>query len=208
VNRDSESKLSTQPLRTRLREVTAATILDAAELVFSERGLQARLDDVAAQAGVAVGTLYNYFADRQALVEALLAAHRANLRERLSAIVVCCDDLPFRERLEAILAEMVVVSLPKLRLRLLLLQAAPQRTTRYAETRAWLGSLIGPVLEKARQANELVDDPNGLQLQLLIGLTHSLLAASQESPPLLAPEALPKTIASAFLDGVGRHSSR
>src|SRR5688500_3573644 len=59
------------------RKVDAAArrqaILDAALTAFAERGYEAaRLDDVAAKAGVAKGTLYLYFKDKQALFEALV----------------------------------------------------------------------------------------------------------------------------------------
>jgi AcrR family transcriptional regulator len=48
-------------------------ILGAALTVFAERGYEAaRLDDVAARAGVAKGTLYLYFKDKEALFEALV----------------------------------------------------------------------------------------------------------------------------------------
>src|SRR5215470_3357288 len=46
-------------------------ILRAAADVFTERGLQASLDDVAERAGVGVGTVYRRFPDKEALVEAL-----------------------------------------------------------------------------------------------------------------------------------------
>jgi AcrR family transcriptional regulator len=59
------------------RKVDAAArrqaILDAALAVFAQRGYEAaRLDDVAAKAGVAKGTLYLYFKDKEALFEALV----------------------------------------------------------------------------------------------------------------------------------------
>lgn len=46
-------------------------ILDAADAVFSERGITAPLDLVVTQAGVGRATLYRNFPDRAALVEAL-----------------------------------------------------------------------------------------------------------------------------------------
>lgn len=67
-------------LRTRLREATAAAIIAAAEQVFAEKGLHAaHMNDIAAHAGVAVGTLYNHFKDRDALLLALLSDRRAEL---------------------------------------------------------------------------------------------------------------------------------
>jgi AcrR family transcriptional regulator len=55
-------------------------ILEAAAEVFTERGLQATLDEVAERAGVGVGTVYRRFPDKEALIEALFT-------ERLDAVV-------------------------------------------------------------------------------------------------------------------------
>src|SRR3954447_5600139 len=46
-------------------------ILAAAAEVFAERGLGVSLDDVAAAAGVGVGTVYRRFPDKDSLIEAL-----------------------------------------------------------------------------------------------------------------------------------------
>lgn len=45
-------------------------LLDAARDVFAERGLGAPLDAIAARAGVSIGTLYNRFPTREALIDA------------------------------------------------------------------------------------------------------------------------------------------
>jgi AcrR family transcriptional regulator len=55
------------------RETRQKAILDAALDVFAEKGFDAaRLDDVAARAGVAKGTIYLYAPSKQALFEALV----------------------------------------------------------------------------------------------------------------------------------------
>ena len=46
-------------------------ILEAAADVFAERGLGVSLDDIAAAAGVGVGTVYRRFPDKDALIDAL-----------------------------------------------------------------------------------------------------------------------------------------
>jgi len=46
-------------------------ILEAADQVFAERGLTVSLDDIAAAAGVGVGTVYRRFPDKDALIDAL-----------------------------------------------------------------------------------------------------------------------------------------
>jgi AcrR family transcriptional regulator len=61
------------PLRERFRREVAGAIAAAAEEVFAERGLHsAHVGDIARRAGVAVGTLYNHYEDRDALLAALL----------------------------------------------------------------------------------------------------------------------------------------
>lgn len=72
-------------LRDRLREETSRAILAAAEDVFASEGLSARMESIAAHAGVAVGTLYNHFEDRKALLAALIRSRRDALLSRIDA---------------------------------------------------------------------------------------------------------------------------
>jgi AcrR family transcriptional regulator len=46
-------------------------ILEAARALFAERGLAVSLDDIAARAGVGVGTVYRRFPDKEDLIDAL-----------------------------------------------------------------------------------------------------------------------------------------
>jgi AcrR family transcriptional regulator len=73
-----------RPLR-KDAELNRQRILRAAAQVFTTRGLQASLDDVARQAGVGVGTVYRRFPDKEALVEALF-------EERLDELVGLAED--------------------------------------------------------------------------------------------------------------------
>lgn len=54
-------------------------ILAAAARVFAERGLDVSLDDIAAAAGVGVGTVYRRFPDKDALIDALFEAKIAHV---------------------------------------------------------------------------------------------------------------------------------
>lgn len=73
-------------LRDRLRESTRDAILDAAASAFNAGGASAvRMEDIAAGAGIAVGTLYNYFRDRQTLVASLLRSRTQVLLDALDA---------------------------------------------------------------------------------------------------------------------------
>jgi AcrR family transcriptional regulator len=72
-----------RPLR-RDAERNRQRILRAAAEVFTTRGLQASLDDVARRAGVGVGTVYRRFPDKESLAEALF-------EERIEAIAALAE---------------------------------------------------------------------------------------------------------------------
>ena len=67
-------------LRERFREETRRALLAAAEQTLARDGLaNARMETIAQAAGVAVGTVYNYFSDREQLISALLELRRSEL---------------------------------------------------------------------------------------------------------------------------------
>jgi AcrR family transcriptional regulator len=54
-------------------------LVAAAREVFTEKGVEARLDEIAQRAGVGTGTLYRHFPNREALVEAIFAERVGDL---------------------------------------------------------------------------------------------------------------------------------
>jgi len=67
----------------------AAGMLVAAEEVFAESGLaKAHVEDIARKAGVAVGTLYNYYKDRDGLLAATLLSRAEEITAALDAVEV------------------------------------------------------------------------------------------------------------------------
>jgi AcrR family transcriptional regulator len=79
-------------------------LLQAAEAVFAEEGLQtAKVESIAARAGVSVGTVYNYFADRNALVDAVMQHRKQELIQRLDQLAKETAGRPFHQRLDAVL---------------------------------------------------------------------------------------------------------
>jgi AcrR family transcriptional regulator len=108
MNRRSEVKTAAHKappsLRARIRETTVQEILAAAEEVFADAGLHAaHMGSIAAKAGVSVGTLYNHFEDREALLAGLLAARRAELVGKIDDAIREAAGRPLRERLRGIL---------------------------------------------------------------------------------------------------------
>ena len=73
-----------RPLR-RDAERNRQRILRAASEVFTTRGVEATLDEVAHHAGVGVGTVYRRFPDKEALIEALF-------EERLDTMVGLAEE--------------------------------------------------------------------------------------------------------------------
>jgi AcrR family transcriptional regulator len=74
----------TEPRLRRDAELNRQRILAAAAEVFTERGLDATLDEVARAAGVGIGTVYRRFPDKEALVVALF-------RDRVDALVTVAE---------------------------------------------------------------------------------------------------------------------
>jgi AcrR family transcriptional regulator len=69
-----------RPLR-RDAELNRRKIIASARLVFSERGLDASLDDIAHHAGLGVGTVYRRFPSKEHLIEAMFVERMDEVRE-------------------------------------------------------------------------------------------------------------------------------
>jgi AcrR family transcriptional regulator len=75
-----------QPSRRR-KEARPAELLDAALDVFAEKGFAAaRMEDIAARAGTAKGTIYLYFPSKEAVFQALVRAAIVPNLERAEAV--------------------------------------------------------------------------------------------------------------------------
>ncbi len=69
------------------RAAYSRTLLLAAETVFSRSGFsETKMSDIAKQAGVAVGTLYNYFDSKEAIFEAIMDSRSGDMRALLEPL--------------------------------------------------------------------------------------------------------------------------
>jgi AcrR family transcriptional regulator len=99
--------LRKQPRQSRSRAKVDGILAAAADLC-SGPGLDALTTNaVAARAGVSIGSLYQYFPGKEALLAALIRAERANLLEAVERIV-CSDDEHSLEKLVDDLIEVTV----------------------------------------------------------------------------------------------------
>lgn len=155
------------------RQVERRTaILDAALAEFSERGFSAaRLDDVARRAGIAKGTIYLYFRDKETLFAELI-------RTRLVPIVgtlqhLQAADIPIRvlaERLIDVFVDEVFGTQRKDVIRLMIGEGT--RFPKLAEFyyREVLGPVmdaLGELLRRAHRRGEIADDALARFPQLL-----------------------------------------
>ncbi len=101
MNPDSKSEARIQPLRERQRQETTRAIVEAAEEVFAKRGPgEGRIEEIAQRAGVSVGTVYNHFEDRDALLRELLDRRKQELIRKLDAALEQSRGEPFRRQLQ------------------------------------------------------------------------------------------------------------
>jgi AcrR family transcriptional regulator len=92
--------------RDEARALFRNAILDAAEAIFAESGFHgARIQDIAARARIAVGTVYNHFAQKEDLLAALLEERSEELFGRLRPRPD--DPSAFRARLEVRIGRML-----------------------------------------------------------------------------------------------------
>jgi AcrR family transcriptional regulator len=97
-------------MKARVREAASLAILEAAEEVAAERGLDATSTAaIAERAEVAVGTLYNYFPDRESLITALFKQRRDDMLPRITAAAEATKGLAPEERLHAYLTAVLAV---------------------------------------------------------------------------------------------------
>jgi len=95
-------------LRQRFREQAREEVLEAAERLFARDGLaEARIDAIAAEAGVSVGTVYNLYGDRAGLLQAVLDKGRDRFLELVSAYFEESRDAPFEARLRGVVQLLV-----------------------------------------------------------------------------------------------------
>jgi AcrR family transcriptional regulator len=181
-----------RPLR-RDAERNRQRILAAAADVFSERGLDATLDDVARAAGVGVGTVYRRFPDKDSLVQELF-------RDRIDGLVTIADQAcaaadPW-QGLVSYLEFAVAAMAADLGLRQMMTFATYGRDqVCYARER--MRPVIGRLLERAQASGDLRDDLASTDVKLII----FMLASVAEYAAAVRPDIWRRYLA-LLLDGL------
>lgn len=77
-------------------------VLQAASDVLAESGTQASMEEIAARAGVGVGTIYRRYASKESLIDALIAQVMGELREAADVALAAPDGTGLRDFLFAL----------------------------------------------------------------------------------------------------------
>lgn len=94
---------SDKPMRADARR-NRARILDAAVAVFAERGASASTEEVAARAGVAIGTVFRHFPTKPDLLKAVVMSLQDGLVADVDALAGAPDATALREFCARVLA--------------------------------------------------------------------------------------------------------
>ena len=82
------------PLKRADAAANRARILEAAQAVFAERGLDLEIGEIAGRAGLGVGTLYRHFANREDLLRAIVVHSIHDSFKQLHTAVAFAGDDP------------------------------------------------------------------------------------------------------------------
>jgi AcrR family transcriptional regulator len=105
---NSDSEITKGTLRSRHKEATAQEILAAAEALVAAQGrAAASMAAIAQRAGVSVGTLYNYFKDKDELILKLFEVRREELAGLMDQALAEQQDAPFDDRLASVVRSLL-----------------------------------------------------------------------------------------------------
>jgi AcrR family transcriptional regulator len=190
----SASGVPARPLRVDA-ERNRQRILAAAATLFAERGVDVSIDDIAAAAGVGIGTVYRRFPDREALIEALF-------EEKLGRIAkLAREALEIEDPWEAFLAFFRATATLQARDRGLkeVLLSADRGRERLAAIRNTIRPVAVQLVQRAKAAGALREDLDPFDVPMM----HVAVSAVAEITRDVAPGYYERLLA-VFLDGLAR----
>lgn len=147
------------PRQQRSRE-TVNTLVEAAAQVFSREGIAATTNRIAERAGLSIGTLYQYFPDKSALLHAVAERHVREADRQLTEVFarLRADAPPFSATMRAMLDAVVDLHRDGPRLHALLHRMAPADGRRLDELRGFEDRICDEVSFHLKRCDRGGDD--------------------------------------------------
>ncbi len=168
-------------------------ILDAASEAFAEHGLDVTLNEVAARAGVGVGTVYRRFANKEALIDELFERRL----DRLGDLADAADHDPDAWNALTTFLEGSMQLMLEDRGFMAILQNPDPGLTRIARANERIAPLITAIVDRARQQGALRADFADTDLPLIQLALSTIIDRTRTTEPLLYRRFL-----TMFLDGM------
>ena len=189
---DTAHAPAAKPLR-RDAERNRQLILQAARELFAERGIAVTLDDVAARAGVGVGTVYRRFPSRDAIVDELFVSRIDEIVENARRSLELED--PWASVVQLFEGYMVLQAGDRSFGPVILTDAHGRGAL--DEARVKLRPIVAQIVERAQQAGVLRTDFEATDVPMIILMVGTLQSAVRD----VAPDAWRRQLA-IILDGL------
>jgi len=166
--------LKKEPQQQRSRALVD-TILDAATRILSSRPLrEVTTNHLAEVAGVSIGSLYQYFGSKEAIVQSLLDRHRDDSVAFASRVFVDSPGRPVTERYLAVLRELLCMHEREVQLHRALMEVHEPPVS--AQTDALIGEHLSITAGLLREEFPRLDGPaSALHARLIMGSVHTLI---------------------------------
>jgi AcrR family transcriptional regulator len=168
-------------------------IVDAAKRLFAERGVEVSVEDIAATAGVGIGTFYRRFPDRESLVEAVFATKLERVAQSAR------EALEIEDPWQAFRTFVTTVARMHARDRGLkdVLLSSDRGRERVAAFRETIQPLAGQLLEHAKAAGTLREDVTLFDIAMI----YQAVAAIAEITRDVSPDYFERTL-TLLVDGL------
>jgi len=146
-------------------------LLETAAIAFSDRGVEASLEDIARQAGVGIGTLYRHFPTREHLVEAVYRRELVGLAEAARELAAA---LPGDTALEEWMRRFVGYIATKRGMANSLKLLMTSNSALFAEGSGMIRDAVSLLMNKARDEDLIRDDIGETDLLHAISSIYSM----------------------------------
>ncbi|KUI26389.1 TetR family transcriptional regulator [Mycobacterium sp. IS-1496] len=157
-----------RPRQPRSRE-TVNVVLEAAAQMFDREGLKTTTNRIAGRAGVSIGSLYQYFPNKQALLYALAERHVRLARTRLDEVFagLRTRQPPFDETMRVMLDEVVALHRDRPGLHRLMHRLAPRHPAELAAVQDFEDRIADEVAYHLRRCGRGGVDPEATAQMLV-----------------------------------------